>query len=68
MSAHDLVDTLWQILDRKVDATGSVINGVADLVESEDKRREILAAWNDFRIEVRYTAQILYLGNMIVCD
>jgi E3 ubiquitin-protein ligase ZNF598 len=52
MSAADLIDTLWQILDRRVDATGSVAKGLADLMESDDKRREILSAWHDFRIEV----------------
>jgi hypothetical protein len=60
MSATDLIDTLWEILDRRVDATGSIIKGVSDLIESPEKQREILAAWNDFRIEVGNISTFLF--------
>ena len=52
-SARDLISTVWNILDRNLDGTASVVNSLVDLVEEDDKKRDLLAAWNGFKVEVR---------------
>lgn len=52
MSAEDLVDTLWNIFDRKPEVASGIITSVADLLEDADKRRNLLSAWQDLRVEV----------------
>ena len=51
-SARDLISTVWNILDHNLDDTASIINAVVDLLEEEEKKRDLLAAWNGFKIEV----------------
>jgi hypothetical protein len=51
-SARDLISTVWNVLDHNIDDTASIINGVVDLLEDEEKKRDLLAAWNGFKIEV----------------
>ncbi|KAG6370057.1 hypothetical protein JVT61DRAFT_12459 [Boletus reticuloceps] len=53
LSARDLISTVWNVLDHDLDDTASIINGVVDLLEEEEKKRDLLAAWNGFKIEVR---------------
>lgn len=48
--ARDLLDNLWALLKVKVDALGSVVTSVADLLDSEAKKIELMAAWNDWKI------------------
>ena len=55
-SARDLILTVWNVLDHNLDDTASIINGVVDLLEEEEKKRDLLAAWNGFKIEVRHTS------------
>ncbi|KAG9310051.1 hypothetical protein JVU11DRAFT_10094 [Chiua virens] len=52
-SARDLISTVWNVLDHNLDDTASIINGVVDLLEEDDKKRDLLAAWNGFKIEQR---------------
>ena len=52
LSAGDLVDTLWNMLDNEADVAGPIITGLADLFVSE-KRSQLLSAWQDLRVEVR---------------
>ncbi|KAK4690557.1 hypothetical protein P7C70_g9554, partial [Phenoliferia sp. Uapishka_3] len=52
LSASDLVDTLWHMLDNDIDVAGPIITGLADLFVSE-KRSQLLSAWQDLRVEVR---------------
>ncbi|KAH0826958.1 hypothetical protein J3R83DRAFT_4616 [Lanmaoa asiatica] len=52
-SARDLILTVWNVLDHSLDDTASIINGVIDLLEEEEKKRDLLAAWNGFKIEQR---------------
>lgn len=54
-SARDLISTVWNILDQNLDDTASIINGVVDLLEEEEKKRDLLAAWNGFKIEVSFS-------------
>jgi hypothetical protein len=51
-SARDLISTVWTILDQNLDDTASVINAVVDLLEEEDKKKDLLSSWNGFKIEV----------------
>ncbi|CEQ40879.1 SPOSA6832_02548, partial [Sporobolomyces salmonicolor] len=51
MSASDLVDQLFNIVDQRNDEAGSIITSLADLFEDAEKRRAVLAAWRDLRIE-----------------
>jgi len=51
--ARDLISTVWNILDRNLDGTASVVNLLVDALDEEDKKRELLTAWNGFKIEQR---------------
>lgn len=53
-SARDLISTVWNILDHNSEETASIINAVVDLLEEEEKKRDLLAAWNGFKIEVGF--------------
>ena len=53
-AARDLISTVWSILDRNLDGTASIVNVLVDVVDEEDKKRDLLAAWNGFKIEVRH--------------
>ncbi|KAI0707806.1 hypothetical protein C8Q76DRAFT_746412 [Earliella scabrosa] len=52
-AARDLISTVWSILDRNLDGTASVVNALIDVVEEEDKKRDLLSAWNGFKVEQR---------------
>ncbi|GAA6009366.1 hypothetical protein JCM10207_003750 [Rhodosporidiobolus poonsookiae] len=51
MSAGDLVDQLFHILDRDVDASAVILTSLSDLFEDASKRQAVLSAWRDLRIE-----------------
>ncbi|KAI1784004.1 hypothetical protein LXA43DRAFT_1044548 [Ganoderma leucocontextum] len=51
--ARDLISTVWNVLDRNLDGTASIVNALVDLVEEEDKKRDLLSAWNGFKVEQR---------------
>jgi len=51
--ARDLISTVWNTLDRDLDATASIINLVVDFLEDEEKKMDLLSAWNAFKIERR---------------
>lgn len=51
MSAKDLVHTIHSIVGH-LDESAVVVNGLVDLLEEEEKRTDVLSAWNGFRIEV----------------
>ncbi|KAI9574194.1 hypothetical protein HD554DRAFT_2165703 [Boletus coccyginus] len=52
-SARDLISTVWNVLDHDLDDTASIINSFVDLLEEEEKKRDLLTAWNGFKIEQR---------------
>lgn len=66
-AARDLISTVWNILDRNLDGTASVVNQLVDMMDEEDKKRELLAAWNGFKIEVRIACPLLFIGDSYVC-
>jgi hypothetical protein len=49
----DLLDTFYNLFDRKADVMGSILLETADLIDNAEKREEILSAWLDFKVEVR---------------
>jgi len=51
--ARDLISTVWNTLDCELDATASIINLVVDFLEDEEKKTDLLGAWNTFKIERR---------------
>ena len=51
-AARDLISTVWNISDRNLEGTASVINGLVDILDDEEKKRDLLQAWNGFKIEV----------------
>ena len=51
--ARDLISTVWNTLDCNLDATASIINLVVDFLEDEEKKTDLLSAWNTFKIERR---------------
>lgn len=50
--ARDLISTVWNISDQKLEETASIINAAVDFLEEEDKKRDLLSSWNNFKIEV----------------
>ena len=56
--ARDLISTVWNVLDRNLDGTASIVNALVDLVEEEDRKRDLLSAWNGFKVEVRHLSFI----------
>jgi E3 ubiquitin-protein ligase ZNF598 len=51
--ARDLISTLWNILNCDLDATASIVNLIVDFLEEEEKKTDLLGAWNGFKIERR---------------
>ncbi|KII88284.1 hypothetical protein PLICRDRAFT_29860 [Plicaturopsis crispa FD-325 SS-3] len=52
-SARDLISTVWNVLDRNLDDTASIVISLVDLLEEEDKKKDLLGSWNGFKIEQR---------------
>ncbi|KAH9484495.1 E3 ubiquitin-protein ligase hel2 [Psilocybe cubensis] len=52
-SARDLILTVWNVLDRNLEYTASIINAFVDLLDEEEKKRDLLESWNGFAIEQR---------------
>ena len=53
-TATELIDTLWDIFNTKLDEFGKVITSTADLFDydAKSKRTELLGSWNDWKIQV----------------
>lgn len=49
---RDLISTVWNILDRDLDNTASIVNILVDIVDDEEKKSALLSAWNGFKLEV----------------
>lgn len=53
-SAKDMIDTIFNVLDRDVESTVGVLREVAGLFDDDEKSRAVLEAVNGFRIEVSH--------------
>ena len=51
-SSRDLILTIWNVLDQGFDDTASIVNALVDLLDDDDKKKDLLTAWNGFKIEV----------------
>lgn len=49
---RDLISTVWNILDRDLDNTASIVNILVDILDNEEKKSALLEAWNGFKLEV----------------
>jgi E3 ubiquitin-protein ligase ZNF598 len=58
-AARDLISTVWTISDRNLEGTASIVNGLVDLLDDEEKKRDLLQAWNGFKIEVPSLPSVL---------
>ncbi|EIM89639.1 uncharacterized protein STEHIDRAFT_51279 [Stereum hirsutum FP-91666 SS1] len=50
---RDLISTVWNILDRDLDNTASIVNILVDILDDEEKKSALLSAWNGFKLEQR---------------
>ena len=64
-AARDLISTVWNISDRNLEGAAGIINGVVEYIEEEDKKKDLLQAWNGFKIEVRTLPAVLRLPRLI---
>jgi len=51
--SRDLISTIWNVLEQNLEGTASVVNSIVDILDDEDKKRELLSAWNGFKVEQR---------------
>ncbi|KAI0797515.1 hypothetical protein C8Q75DRAFT_738536 [Abortiporus biennis] len=52
-AARDLISTIWNVLDHNLEGTASLVNALVDLLDEEDKKKDLLESWNGFKIEQR---------------
>ena len=57
-SARDLVSTFYNIVDRDLEKTASLVVPLVDLLDEEEKRIQLLKAFNGFKIEVSYAVSL----------
>ncbi|KZV79126.1 hypothetical protein EXIGLDRAFT_480994 [Exidia glandulosa HHB12029] len=51
-TARDVISTLFNVLERELDTTGSHITPLVEAFP-DDKKQELLTAWNDFKLAQR---------------
>jgi len=51
-TARDLISSIWNVLDRNLDTSAIFVNTVADLLDEEDKKEDLLNTWDCFEVEV----------------
>ncbi|CCG80835.1 LIM domain and RING finger protein C1223.01 [Taphrina deformans PYCC 5710] len=51
ITAAELVTNLVTLLETQLETAGSVITGAADVLDSDTKRNDLLAAWRDYKIK-----------------
>lgn len=51
-SARDFILTVWNVMDRHLEHTASVINASVDFLDEEDRKQNILSSWRGFVVEV----------------
>ncbi|KAG5220069.1 E3 ubiquitin-protein ligase [Salix suchowensis] len=50
--ARDLILTTWNVLDRDLERTSSVINAFVETLTDEEKKQDLLGKWKGFEIEL----------------
>ena len=52
-TARDVISTFYNLVNRDLEATASLVVPLVDLLDDEGKRKELLESFNGFKIEVR---------------
>ena len=65
-TARDLILTIWNVMDQKLEHTASIVNAFVDLVDEEEKKQDILVSWKTFEIEVCFCSLFLYSWSLIL--
>ena len=65
-TARDLILTIWNVVDQKLEHTASIVNAFVDLVDEEEKKQDILASWKSFEIEVCLFSVQFYIMELIL--
>ncbi|EAU80632.2 cytoplasmic protein [Coprinopsis cinerea okayama7 len=54
-TAKDFILTIWNVLERNLDSTASIVNAFVDLLDEgeEERRVEVLREWRGFAVEQR---------------
>jgi hypothetical protein len=52
ISGGDLIDLLWKLFDVTPQDFGTLAKELAELYEDENKKRELLKAWNSWKVDV----------------
>lgn len=62
-TARDLILTIWNVVDQKLEHTASIVNAFVDLVDEDEKKQDILTSWKSFEIEVMlsFLLSVLYM-------
>ena len=47
-----MISSIWNVLDRNLDTSTIFVNTLADLLDEEDKKEELLNTWDCFEVEV----------------
>jgi hypothetical protein len=56
-----LISTTWTILGERLEPTASIINALVDILDEEEKKQQLLAAWKGFEIEVGFLLYVVCL-------
>ena len=51
-AAQHLITTFYVVLDSNVDRMQTLINPLVDILDSDDKKKDLLETWNGFKLEV----------------
>lgn len=51
-AARDVISIFYNMVERDIETTASLIIPLVDLLDDEDKKKELLEAFNGFKIEV----------------
>lgn len=51
-AARDLISTFWNVLDQSMEGTASLVNALVDILDDDEKKNNLLSAWNGFKVEV----------------
>ena len=50
--ARDFILTVWNVMDRNLEHTASIINAFVDFLDEEERKQVILTSWKGFVVEV----------------
>ncbi len=50
--ARDFILTVWNVMDRNLEHTASIINAFVDFLDEEERKLSILSSWKGFVVEV----------------